>query len=249
MSRDRADRGERRSSPLRYPFRGPESTGTLAVGSLLLLVGGLAALVPIWQASTGSVRVGLGMAVPLSPAIVLPWLLLVGFAVAVLRRTIGGELRPPRFDSWGRRLADGVRGTVVIGLFALPVVIALVTIRLVGPLELPSAQSGLGTVLLIGYVVSASYPALLSLCAVADDGLVGAASLRLAAVGTSGPFAVGWLAAIGAGAVAVTVAVPLSATVVGIVSLFYVGTVALRVVGRGYRKGSTAARSSDAPTR
>lgn len=240
IPRDRAERGARLPSPLRYPFRGPEATGTLAVGSLLLLVGGLAALFPVWEMSTGSVWVSFGMAVPLAPAIVAPWLLLVGFALAVLRRTIGGESRPPRFDSWGRRLADGVRGTVVIGLFALPAVIGLVTIRLVGALELPSVRSWLGAALLLGYVVPASYPALLSLCAVADDGLVGAVTPRFAAVGTTAPFAIGWLAAIGAGAVAVTVALPLSATVVGIVSLFYVGTVALRAVGRGYRRARTS---------
>lgn len=86
-------------SVLRYPIRGPWLERT-AIGSLFIV----------------------------ASVFVLPAVVLVGYCLRVLERTLEGSDDPPAFDDWGRLLRRGLSGTVVVVVYLLGPIVAGVTV-------------------------------------------------------------------------------------------------------------------------
>lgn len=111
---------------LGYPTRPPEGGRSVIIGGLLLFF----------------ITAGLGIAslgAPygyLAAVAVIPWLLVRGYYVRVIRTTIGAERpTPPRFDDIRQAFADGLiaAGIAVAYLFPAAVVLGpLVTVRALG---------------------------------------------------------------------------------------------------------------------
>lgn len=235
---------------IRYPLRGRDAAGTVFIGGFLHLFGwglvaGSVGLVHVFATTVADLAV-VSLVLPLVAA---PWLPVLGHGVAVLRATIDGAAEPPRFEDWERLAVDGLRATVVVAAYALP----LAALGLPAALVAGAEHVGEGTVPGVdlplalgtaagGYGLVASYALPLSLCSMAHGGRFGAAFDRdrlLAAAGRP-EYAAAWLLALVALLVGNNVAGGLTVVLVGFFGLFYLQVLALRLYGVGYARAMTA---------
>lgn len=109
-----------------YPTRPPQGGRSVIVGGLLLIV--IAAFASL---------TGLGVPYGFIAAVgVLPWLLVRGYYVRIVRTTIGRtNPTPPRFDRVNRLLKDGLTAAGIAVAYLLPgavVIVPLVAVQLLG---------------------------------------------------------------------------------------------------------------------
>ena len=118
---------------LDYPTRPPVGARSVVAGGLLLLVVGSFVALAGLQVATA----------PLILLAVVPWLLVRGYYVRVVRTTIGRtEPVPPPFGRPRELLADGVRAVAISVAYLLPAAIVI------GPLvAVSAAEADLGTLL------------------------------------------------------------------------------------------------------
>ncbi|SNZ13316.1 Protein of unknown function [Natronoarchaeum philippinense] len=207
------------SDALRYPYSNDEAVRTLLIGGLLAL----------------------------TSVLVVPAIVLVGYAMRVIRSVAHGSERAPVFEDWGDMFREGVRGTVVAVAYALLTAAGAVVI-VGGAAALSADASVIGTVVLIvggllwlGLAAFAAYVTPAALANVAEEGRIadGFDVGTLRPVLTSGSYATAWL--IGAGFVlaggvvsgvfgGIPAVAPLVAAFVG----FYAGVAAYYVIGRAW---------------
>ncbi|MFQ3319641.1 MAG: hypothetical protein ACI8UR_001196 [Natronomonas sp.] len=118
---------------LDYPTRPPAGGRAVLIGGALLLL----LFMLVVAGSLGPVYVLLSLLA------LLPWLIVRGYYVQVVRTTIGHDYpTPPQFTEYGRLLSDGFKALVIAVLYVLPAVVVL------GPLiYIRSLDVDLGTVL------------------------------------------------------------------------------------------------------
>ncbi len=251
-----AERDSTVHDAVRYPLRGEDAIGTLLIGGLLVSLW-LGAATTAALATAADPRSGAVVALPTLPVVGGSWLLLLGFLVACLRRSANGRDEPPRFDSWGQLLLDGLRGTVVVAAFALPILVVFaitaaaptvaptVPASALGPLEpvsswVPVVQPWVPFVGAGLFAAGVSYPAAVVLCAMSIGGLRAMGSVQSIAAGGTVEFTVAWLGSLVATVLVIVVATPLLVLFVGAVAMFYVPMAASRLLGRAYRSGLAA---------
>jgi hypothetical protein len=221
---------------LHYPRADDDWTRTVLIGGILSLLG----------------------------ALIVPTILVLGYLVRVLERTMHGDEHPPAFDEWGEMLVDGVKAFAITLAYGLvPAVLAVVFV--VGSI-LPftvvegssaggaaastagTAAGGLGlVVLLVGGLLTlatalvAAYVVPAAIAALAETGEItaGFSVSRLRPALLSGTYAVAWLWAfavvVGAGLLAGALnAIPIIGFVIGGFVGFYAAVVAYYIVGRAW---------------
>lgn len=243
---------------LRYATREPEGGRAILVGGALsVLVGGLVALG------------GLGGVFVVFPLLaVVPWLCLRGYYVRVLRYTPGHDRPvPPRFDRFGRLLADGLKAIVIAGAYLLPAAVVLAPVGYARTLaggpggllsaSLPGAAAsaalsvvGAAVIFAIMYLIGALYAIPVAVTRFAYTERFGAAFefRRVAAGATSEDYVVAWVVTVLLQGVVLPVAYLLRVLLVG----FFAGFVVLVGVRYCYGQGVGAAlelEPREAPTR
>lgn len=222
---------------LTYPVRGDHAEQTLLVGVVCSLAVGLLA------------RLGV-----LAVLAVVPTVLLVGYAVAVVRATAESDgdsasLRsdaPPRFGDVRALAADGVRALVVaVGYLLVPAVALAVTVR---GAAAGSGPAGLGatvflfgastTVLLVSLAFAYLLPAALAGVARRRSVSGGFDRGRLRKFAGDGGYFVGWISALLVAGTALAVLGSLAALgrpgeVAALALSFYALVAVARLVGRG----------------
>ena len=200
-----------------------------------------------------------GGALSLFSFLVLPAVLVAGYALRVIRARVEGEAEPPAFEDWGGLLVDGLRAVVVwlvysivpafLGLVVFGGAVAAMASGTDAGLAVGLLGFGLGGVVLLAVSLALFYLAPASLAAVAVTGRLGAgfdpAAIR-AVVGTR-EYAVPWLwglaVAVVGGAVAnVVLVVPLLGWVAGALLLFYVEVVLAALWGAAYADATALPR-------
>ncbi|WP_168215826.1 DUF4013 domain-containing protein [Halorussus ruber] len=224
---------------LTYPVRGDHAEQPLLVGVICSLAVGLLA------------RLGVLALLGLLPAI-----LLVGYAVAVVRATAESDgssssLRsdaPPRFGDFGALAADGVRALVVaVGYLLVPAVALAVTIRGAaagsGPADLGATVLLFGastTVLVVSLAFAYLLPAALAGVARRRSVSEGFDRGRLRKFAGDGGYFVGWISALLVAGSSVVVLGSLAALgrpgeVAALALSFYALVAVSRLVGRSVR--------------
>lgn len=211
---------------LRYPQTGDDWTRTVLIGGILSLLG----------------------------ALVVPTVLVLGYLVRVLDRTMHGDDRPPVFDDWGDLLVDGAKAFVItIAYGFVPIVVSTAVVAGVilpfsvveGPGAGGATAGGVGLAVLIVGGLLAFVSALLALyvvpaaiAAFAETGRIGAAFSisRLRPALFSGTYATAWVMAfavlVGAGLLAGALnAIPVIGFVIGGFVGFYAAVAAYYLVG------------------
>lgn len=209
---------------LRYPLESEDVVRTVAIGGLLSLLGFL----------------------------IVPLVLLAGYVIRVLDRTMVGDDRPPAFDDWGGLASTGLRASVIAVAYALiPMVVGggvvlIGTLGLAGPGQGVLAGLGvlgvaLGSLLWLGLSLVAGYLAPAALANFAQHRRLGAGFDlgRLVPVWRSRAYAVSWVVALvvllGGGVVAAALnAVPLLGTIAGAFVGFYAAVAAYAAIGRAW---------------
>lgn len=214
---------------LEYPRSGDEWTKTVLIGGILSLLG----------------------------VLILPTLLVLGYLVRVLNRTMRGDDRLPVFDDWEALFFDGVKAfviTVAYGLVPAVVAVAVVaggilSFSVVGGAGAGGAAAGgagllvvvVGGLLSLVLGLAAAYVIPAATAAFAETGRIGAAfsieDLRPALL--SGTYATAWLLAfaiaVGAGLLtSVLNAIPVIGFVIGAFVGFYAGVSAYYIVGHAW---------------
>ncbi|MFC7077645.1 DUF4013 domain-containing protein [Haloarcula halophila] len=216
---------------LRYPQRGPGWLKTVAIGSVLTLVGAVTF-------------------VPLIP--------LQGYLLRVLRTTSLGQDRPPAFDGWSDLFVDGARAIAVQVAYALLPVWLLFAGFVVSGYGVFSSLGGtdLGaTVEALGWVlmalsaltfVAAVYLVPAALTRLARTGRLRAAFDRreIAAAGRRPIYVVAVIEAYVALIVVTGVGTVLTVILVGAVFVFYGQVAAFYLFARGYTEASRGADDS-----
>ena len=241
--------GRRRSitmiqDALEYPRTGDDWTKTVLIGGILSILG----------------------------VLVVPTVLVLGYLVRVLERTMHGDDQPPKFDEWSDMFVDGVKafaitlayGLVPAAVGAAVVVGGVLSFSAVGGAGAGgAAASGVGVaVVVVGGLLAlvlgllAAYVVPAAIAAFAETGRIGSAfsvaALRPAL--TSGTYATAWVVAfavvVGAGLVAGALnAIPVIGFVVGGFVGFYAGVAAYYVVGHawGEHRQLEPAETDDTP--
>lgn len=241
---------------LYYPTETDDWTTTVLVGSGLLLVPQLVLVVFLIVAFF---TFGIGFVLfPLVLPFFLTGLFVLGFYVRILRRTVAGDDRYPRFSDWGELFVDGVVAVAIGFVYGLVPMVAIGVTSLVGVgagslggvstagdvfalLSVGIILVGMAVTVLLALVVFYVYPASLTNYAARDS--IGAAF----AVGDlrrllfAKEYALAWLLAVG-----VTVAVSVISSFLGWLPLvgailtapvgFVGGSVSHRLYGVGYRR-------------
>lgn len=208
---------------LRYPTRDDEWVRTVLVGGALTLFGFL----------------------------IIPAVLVAGYALEVIRRQAAGDGEPPVFEDWGRLLVDGLKAVVVwlvyslvagvVGAVVFGGSIAAMATGSDAGMALGLLGFGVGSLVFLLVALALFYLAPASLANLAVTGRLGAAfdvgTVR--ALVTSREYAVPWLWGLGValvgGAVANAIAViPLLGWIAGALLLFYVEVVLAALWGAGY---------------
>jgi len=229
---------------LAYPRTGDDWPTTVLIGGILSLLGML----------------------------VVPTILVLGYLVRVLDRTMHGDEHLPDFDDWGELLVDGVQAfAVTLAYGFVPAVVAAVVVGggilsftvVEGPEAGGTALDGFGIAVLaagslLAFVLGllAAYVVPAAVAAFAETGRVAAAfSISdLRPVLTSGTYATAWLSAfailVGAGLLASAVnAIPVVGFVVGGFVGFYAVVAAYHLVGLawGEHRELEPAEADDTP--
>ncbi|MFC6973713.1 DUF4013 domain-containing protein [Halomicroarcula sp. GCM10025709] len=207
---------------LRYPQRGPGWLKTVAVGSVLTLLGSVTF-------------------VPLIPV--------QGYLLRVLRATSEGRDRPPAFGDWPDLFADGARAIAVQVAYVLVPVWLLFAGFVVAGVEASSAL-GLAVTGVAGLLtIAALYLLPAALTRLATTGRLRAAfDLRaVAAAGRRPIYVVAIVEAYVALVVVGGVGALLTVILVGAVFLFYGQVAAFSLFGRGSAEASRTAEDRGAP--
>ena len=214
---------------LEYPRTGDDWTKTVLIGGILSLLG----------------------------VLVVPTILVLGYLVRVLERTMRGDDSPPKFDEWGDMFVDGVKafaitlayGFVPAAVGAAVVVGGVLSFAVVGGSGAGgAAASGAGVaVLVVGTLLAlvlgllAAYVIPAAVAAFAETDRLGAAFSAgdLRPVLTSGTYATAWVLAfavvVGAGLVAGALnVIPVIGFVIGGFVGFYAGVAAYYIVGHAW---------------
>ena len=229
---------------LEYPRTGDDWTKTVLIGGILSLLG----------------------------VLVIPTILVLGYLVRVLERTMHGDEQPPEFDDWGGLLVDGIQAFAIT--FAYGLVPAAVGAAVVfgGVLSFSAvggagaggaAASGVGVaVIVVGGLLAlvlglvAAYVVPAAIAAFAETDRIGAAfsATDLRPVLTSGTYATAWVVAfavvVGAGLIAGALnAIPVIGFVIGGFVGFYAGVAAYYIVGHawGEHRQLQPAETDDTP--
>jgi hypothetical protein len=214
---------------LDYPRTGDDWTKTVLIGGILSLLG----------------------------VLVIPTILVLGYLVRVLKRTMRGDDYPPVFDEWGDMFVDGTKAfaiTLAYGLVPAVVAAAVVlggvlSFSVVGGSGAGGATAGgagvvvvvLGGLLALALGLLAAYVVPAAIAAFAETGRIGSAFsvAALRPVLTSGTYATAWLLAfvviVGAGLVAGALnAIPVIGFVIGGFVGFYAAVAAYYIVGHAW---------------
>lgn len=196
--------------------------------------------------------VGIGGLLSLLSFLIVPLILLAGYVVRVLDRTMDGDDRPPAFDDWGEMATTGLRAAVVGIAYALLPAIVGGGVVLIGTLGIAGSGRGLlaglgvlgvalGGLLWLGLSLVAGYLAPAALANFAQRRRLGAAFDldRLVPVWRSRAYATAWLAAVlvllaGGVVTAALNAVPLLGTIAGAFVGFYAAVAAYAAIGRAW---------------
>lgn len=221
----------RLEAALRYPWADGDAGVTLVVGGILTL---------------------------LSP-LVLPGLLVLGYALRVVEAVLADDEGPPVLGDWGRLLVEGLKGAVVIlGYVVVPLGLGLAAVAAyaaamgVGPggrlLRFGRAfDAGLGLVVLVfllaGLALAVAYLAPAALVHLGRTGRLGAAFAlgdvrRLAGAPAYGS---AWLLALAVFALAAVVLAVLNAAAIGVVVSGFVTFYAVVAMAWLYARGAADA--------
>lgn len=70
---------------------------------------------------------GIGTVLELLTFLVIPQVLLQGYYVRVMRRTVEGDDEPPELDGWNQLLVEGAQATVILGVYkAIPIAAVII---------------------------------------------------------------------------------------------------------------------------
>jgi hypothetical protein len=207
---------------LRYPQRGPGWLKTVAVGSVLSLLGAVTF-------------------VPLIPV--------QGYLLRVLRVTSEGQERPPSFDDWPALFVDGARAIAVqVAYVLVPVWLLFAGFVVVGAdVSAPLGWAVIGVAGLL--LLAALYLLPGALTRLARTGRLRAAfDLRtVAAAGRRPVYVVAVIEAYVALLVVTGPGTVLTVILVGAVFVFYGQVAAFYLFARGYTEASRATDSAGAP--
>jgi len=237
-----------------YPMNDEEEwvKTTLIGGGVVMLSFGLVFATYVFTVLT----LGLG-GVLLPFAVVVAWLIsvvLLGYVIEVKRRTIRGNDAPPRFSDVGALVKDGLYGTAIGIVYQLPMLVIggamaavfFLTFGASAFLENDAAAAGttlvfflafgVGSLVVMAYLLGVGYLMPVSLCAYAHEGTIGAAFDydRIKSVALSREYAVAFVVAFGINLVASQVMQFLMIVLVGFFLQFYVAVVYGRIISEGY---------------
>lgn len=250
---------------LTYPLEGDDASDALVIGCGISAAAGLLYIV---IAIIAVFTFGIGLI--FLPIAFVPYVILVGYYVAVLESTVDGDEEPPAFDDWGQFVKDGLVLSVVGIVYYLPATIAtLVFVALAvvigGNAGLATGELGvliggdgglalivLGT--LIGGVLALAgsylFPAAMANYAVKRS--IGATFEigTLSSLATSRDYAVSWLVAAGIlilGSIPSGIAslIPLIGLPISAAISFFFAVAASRALGLGYARTSTIRVATD----
>lgn len=179
---------------------------------------------------------------------------ILGYVIEVMRRTIRGNDTPPRFSDVGELIKDGLYGMAIGIVYQLPLLVlggAMMALMFVmfgasAFLESDAAAAGttlvffalfgVGSLFLMAYSLGVGYLMPASLCAYAHEGSIGAAFDydRIKEVALSKEYAVAFAVAFGINLVASQVMQFLMIVLVGFFVQFYVAVVYGRIISEGY---------------
>ena len=204
--------------------------------------------------------------------LIVPTILVGGYLVRVLRRTMHGDDRPPAFDEWETLLIDGAKAfaiTLAYGLVPAAVAAAVVaggllSFSVVGGSGAGGATAGgvgvavvvVGSLLALVLGLLAAYVVPAAIAAFAETDRIGSAFsiAALRPVLTSGTYATAWVTAlaviIGAGLIAGALnAIPVIGFVIGGFVGFYAAVTAYYIVGHawGEHRELEPAEADDTP--
>jgi hypothetical protein len=211
---------------LEYPRTGDNWTRTVLIGGILSLLG----------------------------VLVVPTILVLGYLVRVLERTMRGDDHPPTFDEWGDLFVDGLKAAAITFAYGLvPAAVAaavvaggILSFSVVGGSGAGSATAGgvgvavviVGSLLAFALGLLAVYVVPAAIAAFAETDRIGSAFsiADLRPVLTSGTYATAWVTAfaivVGAGLLAGALnAIPVIGFVIGGFVGFYAAVAAYYVVG------------------
>jgi hypothetical protein len=238
----------------RYPFEGDEWAKPFLIGCALVLAYGF-----IYLVATVLTFVFIGIL--LYPLLLIPLILLYGYAMSIFDTTIDGDQKTPPFEDWKEIAIQGVRmlGLLFVSQIPLAVLIAGYFVVAIG---LSAGLSQVGTdavagqafggvtllflALFLGLSAAISYVLPASLCAAAaDHSITSGFALRKLRPCLTGEYAIGWVLAFGLATLLGTIAGILSVLLVGIPLVFYTVVVASRLVAIGYREGIAEGTTSE----
>lgn len=212
-------------------------------------------LYPWNDAESGTTLVGGGVLTLLSP-LVVPALLVLGYNLRVVEAVLDGEDDPPRFESWGSLLIDGLKASVVLVVYVVvPMAVGTAVLALVagaagfrfrgGP---PTISGGLAVgglafivaLLLAGLALIVWYLAPAALVHLGRTRRLGAAFALddLRALATADAYGSMWLLAVGIFATNAVVLLVLNAAGVGVVLSGFISFYAFVAMAFLYASGA-----------
>ena len=155
---------------------------------------------------------GIGTVLEALTVLIVPQLILQGYYIQVMRRTVAGDDEPPSFEEWKPLVVDGAKATLLLGIYKLIPVTAVFVYFL--PEFIAALSSGALTEILWTLVIAAvtysvlfaafGYLAAAGLVAFAESGQMRAAfSPRLARVLVSPVYATAYVQVLAIAAAAV----------------------------------------------
>lgn len=179
--------------------------------------------------------------------LVIPFFVVQGYVVRVIRSSIEGDSTPPAFGDWGALLVEGLKAWVIGFVYMLvPLIVAFVTvgggIAAMATGSESGAAAGLagmfGGLALSGILVLVfGYFAVVAIVLFAREGEFGAAFDfdQLRAVAFDGDYAIAWLVSVAVFIVAsVVTGIPFIGFILGPFVSFYAFVVAGRLWSGGY---------------
>ncbi len=184
--------------------------------------------------------------------LIVPGWMLTGYYVRVMRQRLDGDPEPPSFSDPGSMLIDGIKGSIIVGVYGIIPIIAFVVFVLgsITAIIDGNFQQGLGS-LLTGLVIWLGLSALFGyagsagMARFAETGsMLSGFSPKLARVLVSGTWFVAWvkvwIVAGIAGAISIVIAlipvIQLITVVVTPVKIKYLGTVFSKQFADAYAK-------------
>lgn len=181
--------------------------------------------------------------------LIIPWFIVEGYLIDVLRQSEAGDDQPPAFEDWGSLLVDGLKAFVISFVYLLiPSIVFFVTVggSLMAMLAGGGAAAGLAglfgglAITFVLYLVF-GYFLLVGLANFAKNDSLGSAFDfgTVIDVGLSGDYLIGWLMAVVLIFVANIIVgvlniIPILGLIIGLVVSFYASVAAFNIVGRAF---------------